>query len=175
MAHFPHFFGTERIQIEQQAPVPMTRRKNSRRPNTGNPRAHGTTPPAVEVYVFGSSTHPLRVFVWRINRWVSSNQPGNGSPGWVWWFDAAIKRHKEKTCLFCAFVHVHSQNNIKNGAIFVNIDGLRPCLSKPSYGASQWALMVRLMCAPNAKETAQIASEIALLENRAFFLVIWVV
>ena len=40
----------------------------------------------------------------------------------------------------------------QNGAIFVNIEnsrkfveGLRSCLSKPSYGASQWALMDRLM------------------------------
>ena len=27
----------------------------------------------------------------------------------------------------------------------VNVEGFRPCLSKPSYGAPQWALMVRLM------------------------------
>ena len=33
----------------------------------------------------------------------------------------------------------------QNGVIFVNIEGFRPCLSKPSYGAPQWALMVRLM------------------------------
>ena len=34
---------------------------------------------------------------------------------------------------------------ISNDAIFVHIEGLRPCLSKPSYGAPKWALMVRLM------------------------------
>ena len=33
----------------------------------------------------------------------------------------------------------------QNGAIFVNTEGFRPCLSKPSYGAPQWALMARLM------------------------------
>ena len=32
-----------------------------------------------------------------------------------------------------------------NGAIFVNIEGYRPYLSKPSYGAPQYAPMVRLM------------------------------
>ena len=31
------------------------------------------------------------------------------------------------------------------GAISANIEGLRPCLSKPSYGLPQWALVVRLM------------------------------
>ena len=33
----------------------------------------------------------------------------------------------------------------KNCVIFVNTEGLRPCSSKPSYGASQWALIIRLM------------------------------
>ena len=32
-----------------------------------------------------------------------------------------------------------------NGAIFVNIEDFRPFGGKPSYGAPQWALMVRLM------------------------------
>ena len=51
---------------------------------------------------------------------------------------------QRKNMLFCAFFHV--QPKYQNGAIFVNIaEGFRPCLSKPSYGASQWALMVRLM------------------------------
>ena len=44
---------------------------------------------------------------------------------------------------FCAFFHV--QPKYQNGAIFVHIEGLRSCLSKPSYGAPKWALMVRLM------------------------------
>ena len=39
----------------------------------------------------------------------------------------------------------HVQPKHPNGAIFVNIEGLRPCLSKSSYGAPQWALVVRLM------------------------------
>ena len=34
---------------------------------------------------------------------------------------------------------------IKMTPFFVHIEGLRPCLSKPSYGAPKWALMVRLM------------------------------
>ena len=33
----------------------------------------------------------------------------------------------------------------QNNAIFVHIEGFRSCLSKPSYGAPQWALRVRLM------------------------------
>ena len=37
-----------------------------------------------------------------------------------------------------------SQNH-QDGAIFVNTEGLRPCLSKLSYGASIWALMACLM------------------------------
>ena len=49
----------------------------------------------------------------------------------------------QKNIPFCAFFTC-SQNTI-NGAIFVNIGGFRPCLSKPSYGAPQWALMVRRM------------------------------
>ena len=39
----------------------------------------------------------------------------------------------------------HVQPKHPNGAIFINIEGFRPFLSKPSYGAPQWALMVRLM------------------------------
>ena len=33
----------------------------------------------------------------------------------------------------------------QNGAHFVNTEGFRPCLSKPSYRAPKWAIMVRLM------------------------------
>ena len=47
---------------------------------------------------------------------------------------------QKKACLFVRFFHVQSKH--QNDAIFVNIEGFRPCLSKPSYGASQWALMV---------------------------------
>ena len=49
----------------------------------------------------------------------------------------------QKNMPICAFFHV--QPKYQNNAIFVNIEGVRPCLSKPSYGASQWALIVRLM------------------------------
>jgi len=59
---------------------------------------------------------------------VSSDQPHEAAPGWVWWFDAAISRYKEKTCLFVRFFYV--QPKYQNGAIFVNTEGLRPCLSK---------------------------------------------
>ena len=37
-----------------------------------------------------------------------------------------------------------SQKN-QNGNVFVDIEGFRPCLSKPSYRAPKWALMIRLM------------------------------
>jgi hypothetical protein len=77
------------------------------------------------------------------NAQVPSDQPHEAAPGWVWWCDAAISRYHKKNMPFCAFFHV--QPKYQNGAIFVNIDSWRPCLSKPSYGASQWALMVRLM------------------------------
>ena len=48
-----------------------------------------------------------------------------------------------KNMPFCTFFYVQPKK-YQNGAIFVNSEGLRPCLSKPSYGASQWALMARL-------------------------------
>ena len=35
--------------------------------------------------------------------------------------------------------------NTKITPFFVNTEGFRPCLIKPSYGVSQWALMVRLV------------------------------
>ena len=82
------------------------------------------------------------------NAWLPSDQPHEAAPGWVWWFDAAISRYlgikNKKNMPFCTtFFYV--QPKYQNNAIFVNIEGFRPCLSKPSYGASQWALMVRLM------------------------------
>ena len=65
------------------------------------------------------------------------------TPGWVWRCDAATSRYKEKY----AFLDVSftCSQKIKNDAIFVNIEGFRPCLSKPSYRAPKWTLMVRLM------------------------------
>ena len=44
---------------------------------------------------------------------------------------------------FVRFLRVQPKH--QNGANFVNIEGFRPCLSKPSYRAPQWALMVRLI------------------------------
>ena len=69
---------------------------------------------------------------------------GEGAPGWVWRCDAAISRyHQKATCLFVRFSRAAKTH--QNGVIFVNIEGFRQCLSKPNYGAPQWALMVRLM------------------------------
>ena len=69
----------------------------------------------------------------------------------------------QKNMPFVRFFHV--QPKYQNNAIFVNIEGFRPCLSKPSYGASQWALVVRLI----QKERPKIAPEIAVLENQTIF------
>ena len=44
---------------------------------------------------------------------------------------------------FCTFFHVQQKH--QDGAIFVNTEGMRPCLSKLSYGAPKGALVVRLM------------------------------
>ena len=67
---------------------------------------------------------------------------GEGTPGWVWRCDAAISRYHSQTCLLCVF---GVQPKHPNGAIFVNTDGFRPCLSNPSCGAPRWALKARLM------------------------------
>ena len=67
-----------------------------------------------------------------------------GTPDLAWLGDAAISRYSQKKNMpFCAFFHV--QPKCQNDDIFVNFEGLRPCLSKPSYRAPKWALMVRLM------------------------------
>ena len=55
----------------------------------------------------------------------------------------------------------------QNGNIFVDIEGFRPCLSKPSYRAPKWALMVRLM----QKERLKSPQKSPILENQA----IWVI
>ena len=34
----------------------------------------------------------MRVYVRRTNRWLSSDQPGKGAPGWVLWSDRALRR-----------------------------------------------------------------------------------
>ena len=68
-----------------------------------------------------------------------------------------------------AFLYVfHVQPKHQNGAIFVNIEGFRPCLSKPSYGASQWALMVRLM----QKERPKSPHKSLFYENQAILVIL---
>ena len=42
--------------------------------------------------------------------WLPSDQPHEDAPGWVWWFDAAILRYKEKTCLFVCFFTCSQKN-----------------------------------------------------------------
>ena len=71
--------------------------------------------------------------------------------------------HNEKTCLFVRFFHVQPKH--QNGNIFVDIEGFRPsCLSKPSYRAPKWALMVRLM----QKERLKSPQKSLILETRPF-------
>ena len=48
--------------------------------------------------------------------------------------------------------------------IFVDIESFRPCLSKPSYRAPKWALMVRLM----QKERLKSPQKSLIIENQAF-------
>ena len=52
----------------------------------------------------------------------------------------------------------------QNGSIFVDIESFRPCLSKPSYTAPKWALMVRLM----QKERLKSPRKSLVIENQAF-------
>ena len=73
-----------------------------------------------------------------------------------------------KNMPFWAFFYV--QPKYQNGAIFVNTEGFRPCLSKPSYRAPKWALMVRLM----QKERLKSPQKSLIIENQAFG-VIWAI
>ena len=75
------------------------------------------------------------------------------------------QRYNEKTSFFCTFFHVQPKH--QNGNIFVDIEGVRPCLSKPSYQAPEWALMVRL----TQKERLKSPQNSPILENQA----IWVI
>ena len=52
----------------------------------------------------------------------------------------------------------------QNGNVFVDIESFRPCLSKPSYRAPKWALMVRLM----QKERLESPQKSLIIENQAF-------
>ena len=56
----------------------------------------------------------------------------------------------------------------QNDAIFVNTEGFRPCLSKPSYRAPKWALMVRLM----QKERLKSPQKSLIIENQAFWVIL---
>ena len=56
----------------------------------------------------------------------------------------------------------------QNGNIFVDIEGARPCLSKPSYRAPKWALMVRLM----QKERLKSPQKSLIIENQAFWVIL---
>ena len=83
----------------------------------------------------------------------------------AWRLGSVALRWNEKTCLFCTFFHVQPKH--QNGNIFVDIEGVRPCLSKPSYQAPKWALMVRL----TQKERLKSPQNSPILENQA----IWVI
>ena len=80
--------------------------------------------------------------------------------GWVRWRCALTKKH----AFLCVFLHVQPKKH-QNGAVFVDIEGFRPCLSKPSDGAPKWALMARLM----QKERFKSPQKSLILENQAFF------
>ena len=67
---------------------------------------------------------------------------------------------------FCTFFYVQPKH--QNGNIFVDIEGFRPCLSKPSYRAPKWALMVRLM----QKERLKSPHKLLIRENQAFWVIL---
>ena len=56
----------------------------------------------------------------------------------------------------------------QNGNIFVDIESFRPCLSKPSYRAPKWALMVRLM----QKERLKSPQKSLITENQARWVIL---
>ena len=49
-------------------------------------------------------------------------------------------------------------------SLILNTEGFRPCLSKPSYRAPKWALMVRLM----QKKRLESPQKSLIIENQAF-------
>ena len=63
------------------------------------------------------------------------------------------------------------QPTYQNDAIFVNTEGFRPCLSKPSYRAPKWALMVRL----TQKERLKSPRKSLIIENQACWTSCWVI
>ena len=56
----------------------------------------------------------------------------------------------------------------QNATIFVNTEGFRPCLSKPSYRAPKWALVVRLM----QKERRKSPQKSLIIQNQAFWVIL---
>ena len=113
---------------------------------TGITKARGPKPH--ETTGITKARGPVTPGISEKNPYSARNRNGfvRNTPGWVWRCDAAISRYSQKTCLFGRFfTFFHVQPKYQNDAIFVHIEGLRPCLSKPSYGAPKWALMVRLM------------------------------
>ena len=93
------------------------------------------------------------------NAQVPSDQPHEGTPGWVWRCDAAISRYSQKTCLFGRFFKrfFHVQPQYQNDAIFVHIEGLRPWFEQAELRGTQMG------------PTGPPNAEIAILENRAFW------
>ena len=70
--------------------------------------------------------------------------------------------NNKKTCLFVRFFTCSQKH--KNGNIFVDLESFRPCLSKPSYRAPKWALVVSLM----QKERLKSPQKSLIRENQAF-------
>ena len=100
----------------------------------------GNTPPDAGL-VFGNNFRSA-LFTWaKTRRCLQTNHTKPPPAG----FGGAVRRSRAitKNMPFCAFFYV--QPKYQNNAIFVNTEGFRPCLSKPSYRAPKWALMVRLM------------------------------
>ena len=67
---------------------------------------------------------------------------------------------------FCTFFNVQPKH--QNGNIFVHIEGFRPCLSKPSYRAPKWALMVHLM----QKARLKSSQKSPILKNQAILVIL---
>ena len=67
-------------------------------------------------------------------------------------------------------VFLHAAKKYQNDAIFVNTESFRPCLSKPSYRAPKWALMVRLM----QKERLKSHQKSPVIESPAFWVILYI-
>ena len=70
---------------------------------------------------------------------------------------------QKKNMPFWAFFYVQPKKNQNDATIFVNIEGFRPCLSKLSYRAPKWALMIRLV----QKERLKSPKKSLIIENQA--------